>query len=419
MEIPDFILERLGSDAVLLSSVATAYKLCSNLCENAQPEFFPEYTDHGPKHVNTVIKTAIEVLSDSAQRRLTPRDWAALTIAVLLHDLGMHLTRDTFQELITSKNTSLTYLDITPWSKLWSDFLLEARRFDGRKLFELFGEAVPISDPPSNSQLFTLKDKILIGEFLRRHHPRLAHEIAIFGFPTIQSRMAKSDPEKLVLDYTRTMMGFLLFQPRPQRIAMIGLGGGSLAKYCHRHLADCDFSAIELSPAVIALRDVFAIPPDSASFRVLCADGAHYVRDHNNAVDALLVDGFDRRGQPASLCSAGFYENCRTALRPGGVLVVNLCADDAGRDDYIGRIERSFAGRVLAIDADEGDNVIVFAGRDAPFPPSLATLTARLRELESRHAVDLDRTAQKILDLPSTRNARARATARRAQATKY
>lgn len=36
-----------------------------------------------------------------------------------------------------------------------------------------------------------------------------------FGFPTIQSRMLKTDPDRLVLDYTRTMMGFLLFQPVP------------------------------------------------------------------------------------------------------------------------------------------------------------------------------------------------------------
>ena len=74
-----------------------------------------------------------------------------------------------------------------------------------------------------------------------------------FGFPTIQSRMLKAEPERLILDYTRTMMGFLLFQPQPERIAMIGLGGGSLAKYCRRHLPDAEFTAIEISPDVVML----------------------------------------------------------------------------------------------------------------------------------------------------------------------
>ena len=45
-----------------------------------------------------------------------------------------------------------------------------------------------------------------------------------FNYSAIQSHMRKAEPDKLTLGYTRTMMGFLLFQPKPERIAMIGLG---------------------------------------------------------------------------------------------------------------------------------------------------------------------------------------------------
>ena len=52
-------------------------------------------------------------------------------------------------------------------------------------------------------------------------------EISLFlGSPTLQSRMSKSDPTRLLLEYTRLMMGFLLFVPHPRHITMIGLGGG-------------------------------------------------------------------------------------------------------------------------------------------------------------------------------------------------
>jgi spermidine synthase len=225
-----------------------------------------------------------------------------------------------------------------------------------------------------------------------------------FGFPTIQSRMLKAEPELLVLDYTRTMMGFLLFLPKPDRIAMIGLGGGSLAKYCHRRLPDSDFTAIEISSEVLALRETFGIPDDDARFRIVCADGADFVRHKTGAFDVLLVDGFDRDGQPRQLCSAEFYDNCRSALRPGGVLVVNLCADDTGYGSYIARISDAFFGKTLVVEAEEGDNKIVFAGKGADFPPSLKTLTERLRELEAKHPVELDRTAQKILQRERVRS---------------
>ena len=225
-----------------------------------------------------------------------------------------------------------------------------------------------------------------------------------FGFPTIQSRMLKAEPERLILDYTRTMMGFLLFQPKPERIAMIGLGGGSLAKYCHRRLPDADFTAIEISPDVVALRDTFGIPDDDARFRILCADGAHFVRRATDSFDILMVDGFDRDGQPRQLCSAEFYDACHAALRPGGVLVVNLCADDTGYGSYVGRISDSFSGKVVVVEAEEGDNKIVFAGKGADFPPTLTILSARLRALEASHPVELDRTAQKILQREQARS---------------
>ena len=56
------------------------------------------------------------------------------------------------------------------------------------------------------------------------------------GSDTVQSSMKVDDPYELVLSYTRAMMAFLLFHPRPEHVVMIGLGGGSMAKFVHRHL---------------------------------------------------------------------------------------------------------------------------------------------------------------------------------------
>ena len=226
-----------------------------------------------------------------------------------------------------------------------------------------------------------------------------------FNFPTIQSRMLKAAPERLVLDYTQTMMGFLLLQPKPQRIAMIGLGGGSLAKYCRLKLPDADFTAIELSAEVIALRNDFEIPPDGPLFRIICADGADYVRGDAEPSDILLIDGFDCGGQPEQLCSPAFYDCCYARLRDGGVLVVNLCADDTGYGSYVGRIRDSFAEKIFVVEAEEGENKIVFAQKGGPFPPSFNDLAERLRLLEAAHPVGLDRTAQKMLQPEKRRSA--------------
>ena len=71
--------------------------------------------------------------------------------------------------------------------------------------------------------------------------------------------MKSGCPSELAVNYTRTMMGFLLFNQHAVNIAMIGLGGGSLLKFCYLHLPTTHFTAIEINPDVIALRHEFEV----------------------------------------------------------------------------------------------------------------------------------------------------------------
>lgn len=180
--------------------------------------------------------------------------------------------------------------------------------------------------------------------------------------PLLQSCMRRDDPTALILDYTRAMMGFLLFKPNPRSILMIGLGGGSVPKYCHQHLPDTDITTVEISAEVIALRDEFLIPADSERFRVICADGAAFVAQTTQRHDVLMVDGFTGEGQPEALCSRAFYDACKAALTDEGLLVVNLHAEMPRCGELTQRIERCFGGHAVWVATDDGDNRVVLAG---------------------------------------------------------
>ncbi|WP_244617313.1 transferase [Sulfurimicrobium lacus] len=250
-----------------------------------------------------------------------------------------------------------------------------------------------------------------MSDFLFKYHAALPQTLAgkpflyegnevitlHFDFATTQSHMCKCDPEKLILGYTRTMMGFLLFQPKPERIAMVGLGGGSLAKYCLRHLPNTHFTAVEINPEVIALRDNFRIPPDGPNFKVICANGAVYVQNHSELVDVLLVDGFDRDGQPRELCSVGFYDHCYAKLRDGGVLVVNLLSGDNKFRTYAARIRERFDDQVVVMEAEGFGNKIAFAYKGRGFPPLATTMSERVHDLGLTHTVPLHTIAKKVI----------------------
>ena len=184
-----------------------------------------------------------------------------------------------------------------------------------------------------------------------------------FSMSAIQSRMRLRRPDALELEYTRLMMGWLMFHPEARRLAMIGLGGGSIAKFCHRHLAAVSMCVVEIDPRVIALRGAFCIPPDDARLRIVESDGAQFVAHTDARFDVLLVDAFDADGMPAPLGTQRFYDDCADVLAPGGLLVVNLHAGHPHQPLYLARMGRAFGERLLHLDDRDGSNTVAFAGK--------------------------------------------------------
>jgi spermidine synthase len=212
----------------------------------------------------------------------------------------------------------------------------------------------------------------------------------------VQSEMRLDAPDELVLGYTRTMMGFLLFNPQPTHIAMIGLGGGSLTKYCYAALPDCRIMVAEIDPDVIALRERFFIPRDDTRLRISCADGAAFVHDAANQYDVLIVDGFTEDGQPPSLSTQRFYNDCQNSLTDKGVLVANLHDLNAGTEPLIARMRHAFNHAVIVIDAEGSTNRIVFAGKGGVLDVSDDELMDRLTQLEMHLPLNLYRTVREM-----------------------
>lgn len=206
-----------------------------------------------------------------------------------------------------------------------------------------------------------------------------------FETSLIQSCMRLEAPDELVLDYTRSMMGFLLLAPTPGSVLMIGLGGGSMLKYLHRHLPEADLTAVEINPGVIGLRQDFHIPPDSERLRIVCADGAQFVAHPPRTYDLILVDGFTGDGLPEALCSRRFYTQCRQALTPQGLLVANVQADTDETRQILKRLDQAFEGALIAIESTEGGNGIAFAGSHPTFSQALAGFEACWTGLPAVH----------------------------------
>jgi spermidine synthase len=209
-------------------------------------------------------------------------------------------------------------------------------------------QAVPVKSPSSGD------DARLVPVVSREGNVVALH----FGSEYIQSQMVIGDPDFLALAYTRAMMAFEVFLPGPREITVIGLGGGSIAKWCHRHHPQARLTVVEINPHVIAVGDAFAIPPLSPRFRIFCEDGAKFVADPPVRSDVLLVDCCTTDRLPPELCSKTFFDNCRNALTESGLMVVNLCWGKHAA--IIARIRKSFGGQIL-LSSDKDGNTVVYA----------------------------------------------------------
>lgn len=206
----------------------------------------------------------------------------------------------------------------------------------------------------------------------------------------IQSAMLISQPDRLLLSYTQAMMGFLLFQRQPQHILMIGLGGGSLAKYCYRKLPDARITVLELDADVIALRGRFAVPDDDARFQIVHADAVDYLAGmeaRKDKADIILHDGYNADGLAPALSTEAFYRRCHSVLERDGVLVSNLWGGAADLAPTMQRLHTVFDWRLWWSGASGSFNRIVYAIKDTNDALFRAALLQRAMQLDLHHGL--------------------------------
>ena len=164
---------------------------------------------------------------------------------------------------------------------------------------------------------------------------------------------------------------------------MIGLGGGSLAKFFHRRLAGLRTHVVEYDERVIATaRALFHVPADDARLTIEHGDGVEALAPE--CCDLLVVDGYEDETTPAAMVSQAFFDAAWCALEEPGAFVMNVMDDDKELDRHLQRLERAFGGAVLAFKALRDPNIVVIGLKGAPAAIEWTVLRARADALEKK-----------------------------------
>lgn len=225
------------------------------------------------------------------------------------------------------------------------------------------------------------------------------------GTSWVQGAMRLSKPQALELEYVQRMMAWLLLRPAAPagHAVQLGLGAGSLTRFCHKRLRwRC--TAVELNPTVIsACRLWFRLPSDDERLTVLQADAADFVADarHQGSADALCVDLYDHEAAAPVLDDAAFYRRCHALLAEGGVMSVNLFGRDVSFGRSAERIAASFGkDRMAMLKPTREGNTIVLAWKGAPALPARAELAMRAEQVETAYGLPARKWLKLLQNVP-------------------
>jgi spermidine synthase len=141
-----------------------------------------------------------------------------------------------------------------------------------------------------------------------------------------QSCVSLSDRGQLVFNYARMIMAALYLNPRPKRVLILGLGGGTLVTAFQTMLPEAAIDAAEIDPAVIRMaREYFDLDPAPYT-RIYAEDGRVFVKRMQRrgvSYDLIVLDAFDHEYIPEHMLTREFLLEVKSILGEHGVLAAN------------------------------------------------------------------------------------------------
>ena len=202
----------------------------------------------------------------------------------------------------------------------------------------------------------------------------------------IESRLSMADPLALMSEYTRTMLLALAWCPTPHRLLLIGLGGGRLQLVLHHYLEQVILDTVELDPLILEVAQRFFGFAIDERQRVILQDGRKYLRSlpAETRYDIIFLDAYRVTGVPSHLSTREFYDECRNALTPEGVVATNLHSGTA--QYHAARKTFASAFRYSVAFPLWGGNVVVVGSDTEQF--TLDEVSGRAGAVQERYGFD-------------------------------
>lgn len=216
-----------------------------------------------------------------------------------------------------------------------------------------------------------------------------------------QSCINPKQPKKMVFAYTRMSMAALLFQPQPQAVLVVGLGGGTLPTALAELYPDAEIDALEIDPAVIDVAENYFGFKADERVRAHSLDARIWVRRatlKEQRFDLIILDAFNGDYIPEHLMTAEFLGEVKSLLSAEGVVVANTFSISRLYDHESATYAYVFGG-FFNFQRRESSNRVILAPNHEVSDAELRARAAALHQTLKPYGVPIKNYARDLIKL--------------------
>ena len=205
----------------------------------------------------------------------------------------------------------------------------------------------------------------------------------------------KQSDSRLILPYVRMSLAGLLLNPNPQRVLLVGLGGGSVPQVLSELYPDAKIDVVELDPAVVKVaRDYFHFN-ETDNMSVTTTDARVFIKRagmQDRRYDFILLDAFNGDYIPEHLMTQEFLQETKQIMTEDGVLIANTFSSSKLYDHESVTYRRVFGPFFNFKNPRETPNrVIIACNTDLPEKKHLQEQARLVAEKLQRYDVSIER----------------------------
>jgi spermidine synthase len=204
---------------------------------------------------------------------------------------------------------------------------------------------------------------------------------------SMETRLLIANPLLGHFEYTDYFQMPLLWNPKPKRVLVMGLGGGSTQRAFQHYFPTVHVDTVELDPTVAKVAKEWFGVKENKTHKIHISDGRGYLRrNKERKYDAIMMDAYSSNTYgsfiPYHLATKEFFQLAAEDLTVNGVLAYNVIGTyNEWRADIVGSMYRTMKTvfpHVYHFPAADSRNIVLLGVKAKTGGLTSATLRARL-----------------------------------------